>query len=321
MQTHAWMQARVDILQRNLELRPISPDAASSAPAIAPLVLGGGWLRELPAMFEPSDLCWENEQSLNALAVALSKQPYPVQLERVPADSPSISALRRAYRGRGIVLLDAAMPTPFIELGDGTSPNVAPYFSASWRAAFRRAERKANQFGPVGYEIHAPGTPDELEPLLQQAMDIEGTSWKNEAGTALTVDHRQGEFFYRFAQAAIAQNRLRIAFLRIGQQAVAMQIAYEWKQRFWLFKISYDQSFAACSPGNLLMRHTLAYAVQKHLLSYELMGVMDGWTRHWTTQIRRYVRIRAIPFHYKTSQLLAKGAARKVLGKLRRILG
>ena len=60
-----------------------------------------------------------------------------------------------------------------------------------------------------------------------------------------------------------------------------MQLAVECGERFWLLKIGYDEEFARCSPGVLLMLHTVRYAATRGLKSYELLGRVEPWTRVW----------------------------------------
>lgn len=270
-------------------------------------------------MFEPSDLVWRDAAGLQALADALARQPLPLRLARVPAASPTIAALRRAYAGRGIVRLREAMPTPAVDLAPFRADPDAG-FNAGRRSDFRRLERRAAALGEVRYEIHAPAGPADLEPLLAEAYAVDAASWKEVAGTALTADRRQGDFFRHFAAAAAREGMLRVAFLRLGGRAAAMQIAAEWQGRFWLLKISHDQALAPCSPGQLLLRHTLAHAARTGLASYEFMGVMAPWTELWTRQVRRYVAVSAIPFSRPVLALAARRGAQAIIHRLRRIL-
>ncbi|MFT3847230.1 MAG: GNAT family N-acetyltransferase [Propionivibrio sp.] len=319
MQIRAWSEARASLPSSSARLYCPAVLDGREIRAIAITMLSGGWLCELPTMFEPSDLIWDSEASLEILAKTLARQPHPLCLERVPMDSPSIAALRHAYAGRGIVLQTAAMPTPKIDLesfqGDSTT-----FLNAGRRSDFRRAERRAASFGSVEFEIHAPTTGVELQRLLGEAYAVNAASWKAGAGTALTTDHAQGSFFTHFANSASADGIVRIAFMRIDGQAVAMQIAVEWQRRFWLLKISYDDAYARCSPGHLLMRHTLRHAIQTGLLSYELMGIMDDWTGQWASERRRYVRVRAIPFSAAVFKMLARKSVRSIHSRLRQIV-
>ncbi len=318
MQTHAWTLARAGLLFHPA-LRLFAVRSRQGTQALAPLVRAGGWLREPPTMFEPSDLIWSTPESLQSLADTLAGQALPLFLERLPADSPTLTALRRAFAHRGVVLERPAMPTPFIEL-EGRGGEMGVGFNAGRRSDFRRAERRAAGYGTVSYEIHSPASESELNGLLGDAYAVETQSWKFRAGTALTADASQGAFFVRFTQAAQRAGNLRMAFLRIDGRPVAMQIASEWQQRFWLFKMSYDEAFAPCSPGQLLLRHTLRHAAACGLRSYEFMGVMDGWTERWTKDARHYVQVRAIPFTATAFKMLARSGVRAAYRRLKQVL-
>ncbi len=311
MQTHAWTRARMGLVPLTMPRHLFAVTTAKQPRALAPLFAAGGWLREPPNMFEPSDFIADGAESLDELARGLARQSMPLYLERLPANSPTVSALRRAYARRGIVLIRPAMPTPVIHLSDkGT--DIDAWFNAGRRSDFRRYQRLAAKFGSVSYEIQAPSDEQQLNRQLAEAYDMEAKSWKAMVGTALTSDFIQGEFFRRFSRDALDEGILRIAFLRVDGQAIAMQIACEWRQRFWLLKISHDRAFDRCSPGQLLIRHTLRHAAETKLQSYEFMGIMDDWTRQWTQEVRQYHQLRAIPFGAASLKMLIKRGARAV---------
>jgi Acetyltransferase (GNAT) domain len=317
MQTHAWSSARVGLVS-NSPLHLFGVEEGGNLQAVAPLIRIGHWLRELPAMFEPSDLAWRSHEALQTLADALAGQPVPLYLDRLPEQSPTIEVLRHAYAHRGLVLTKPAMPTPFIDL-EGCR-EIDATFTARRRSDFRRAERKAAERGTIAYVIHSPTSDAEVRDLLSDAYAVEAQSWKAATGTALTTDVRQGNFFNHFTRAAARDGSLRIAFLRLDGRPIAMQIASEWQQRFWLFKISHDQAFDHCSPGQLLLRHTLRYAAACGLRSYEFMGIMDNWTRRWATDSRRYLQVRAIPFTTVSAKMLTRRTARIVYDRVMRLV-
>jgi len=142
MQTHAWMQARSELLFDPTARRLVAVADGAAIAAFACLARTGDWLREPPAMFEPGDLVWRDTESLGLLAESLARQPLPILLERLPAASPSLAALRRAYRGRGIVLVREAMPTPWIDLVP-LALNLDAGLNAGRRSDFRRMAREA----------------------------------------------------------------------------------------------------------------------------------------------------------------------------------
>jgi len=135
--------------------------------------------------------------------------------------------------------------------------------------------------------------PTELDPLLEEAFQVEASGWKGHKGTALASDLLRQSFYRRYAAAACEKGILRLSLLRIGGRAAAMQFAVEWGKRFWLLKIGYDEEFSRCSPGTLLMLETLRYAAGRGLQSYEFLGVVEPWLAAWTKQVRTCVMLRA----------------------------
>jgi CelD/BcsL family acetyltransferase involved in cellulose biosynthesis len=244
-------------------------------------------------LYEPMDFLYSDQASLDILARSLVKQRITILLRRVPADSPAISAIQSAFRRRGVVHILPVHPCPYIELNPGwMEPESC--FNSGRRSDFRRAQRHASQFGEVSYEMLSPA-PNEVGPLLREAYKIEMASWKGIRGTALAVDSLRGPFYTQYALAASERGILRLAFIRINGEAAGMQIAIECDDRFWLLKIGHDDKFAKCSPGTLLMLHSVKYAAVRGLKSYEFLGIAEPWTRAWTESLRRCVTLRAYP--------------------------
>ena len=76
----------------------------------------------------------------------------------------------------------------------------------------------------------------------------------------------------------------------------AAQVAIESGGGFWLLMAGDDDRYAACSPGQLLLRETIRYAAEANLSSYEFWGRFEPSTHAWTARVRRCVSLRAYPF-------------------------
>ncbi len=245
-------------------------------------------------VFEPVDALSVSGAAMDALAQRLVAQGRPLDFNRVPATSPLVPALRRAMAGRGWLSVRPAQPRPVLTLPPGERDPLA-LFNAGRRSDFRRSLRRAEKHGKVAFEILAP-TASEFEDLYAQAIAIEARSWKREAGSALAVDPVKCAFFREFLKASCAAGRTRIAFMSVAGERVAMQLALEWSDRFWLFKIGFDEAYRDCSPGSLLMLHTLGHAMRAGLESYELLGCAEAWIeRLWTTEQLPCLRLRTYP--------------------------
>jgi CelD/BcsL family acetyltransferase involved in cellulose biosynthesis len=291
--------------------------------AVAPLVRTRGPLVRLEALgvrelFEPMDFLYADEAALAALADRLARQPLPLRLQRVPDGSPMVAALTRAFRGRGIIHSAPISPCPFIDL-DASWADPEKHFNSGRRSDFRRARRHAEQQGAVTFEILSPA-PAEVAGLIDEALSVESLSWKGSEGTALVGDPARARFFHRYAGAAAGQGILRLVFMRIAGRAVGMQIAVECQRRFWLLKIGYDESVARCSPGNLLMLHSVRYAAERGLASYEFLGGAAPWTATWTKTLRQCTVVRAYPFSAAGMAALSWDTGRWAYQRLRRRL-
>lgn len=319
-----WARAYAETYASTARLHVVTVGPPQSPRAIAPLVTRGDGHARLESLGvqdldEPSDLLFESPAALAELACALVEQGQPLWLPRLPADSPSVGALQRAFRGRGWIYVSPAPSYPRIPFDAGWQ-EPERHFNAGRRSDFRRAERRAAAWGPLTYEIVSPA-PAEVPPLLDAMYRVEAACWKGRAGSALGCDAARGAFFRRYAVAAAARGILRLCFLRVGGQPAAVQLAVECGQRFWLLKIGFDERFARCSPGSLLLLHTLRDAAARGLRSCEFLGTSQPWTRMWTESRQKCVAVRAYPWRAGAMATLVRDAARHAGIRLTRALG
>lgn len=314
-QDHAWLACMAQRLHREDQFAQLDEDPASA------LLVPNAQVpaRLVPLAFnethEPLDLVWDAQPQLDKLARSLASQKRPALLPRVPSGSPTIAALKKAFAGRGWVIVRPALGTPTIAL-DASWVEPQMKFNAGHRSDFRRAERHAAKLGALTFEIHAQPTEQELDGLLEEAFEVEARNWKGEAGTALLHDQALGSFFRHYAHAARREGILRLAFMRVGGQAVGMQLAVEWQNSLWLLKIGYDNRFARCSPGTLLMLHTVADAARRGLRSYELLGTPAPWTELWTRALKPHVDVRLYPFSIAGQVALLQDVATMVKARV-----
>jgi CelD/BcsL family acetyltransferase involved in cellulose biosynthesis len=286
IQQYAWARAWVETFGADYDVQIVVAGARQEPSALAPLVRrrddDGARLELLGVseLHEVTDFLYADSSAVASLTEALQELRFALFLERIPADAPSVAALRRSYRGRGLVICRALAGCPWIPL-DASWVHPEQHLNPGRRSDLRRAGRVAERMGPLSFTVSSP-TPAELEPLLDEAFRVEAAGWKGCEGTALATDARRGLFFRRYAAAACQNGILRLSFLRIDGRAVAMQLAVECGARFWLLKTGYDEEFARCSPGQLLILHTVRYAAARGLRAYEFLGHVEPWTQMWT---------------------------------------
>lgn len=266
---------------------------------------------------EPDDALYRDSEGARRLAEAVIRDGRALEVDRIPAGSKLIPALREALRGKGWISVRPARPTPTLKL-DERWKDPASCFNSGRRSDFRRAARRAAEQGEVTFELLSPG-PAEFDALFDEAVEVEARSWKREAGTAIAVDGAKQDCFRRYFRSACERGTFRIAFMRIDGVAVAMQMALEWQGRYWLFKIGFDEAYERCSPGTLLMLHTIGWAARRELRAYELLGHLEPWiAQFWTREQHECVWIRAYPFNARGAAAFAADAAASLRRRLAR---
>ena len=119
-------------------------------------------------------------------AADLTALRLPLLLRRLPAESPTAEAVRRAFGRRALVLTRPVSSAPFLRLGESWQEPERNLGSRR-RSDLRRARRRAESAGEDSFEILCP-EPDLLDPLLDEVFRVEAAGWKGETGTALTTN-------------------------------------------------------------------------------------------------------------------------------------
>jgi CelD/BcsL family acetyltransferase involved in cellulose biosynthesis len=317
-----WGRACAESICAGNQLTFVTARSGGEITGIAPLTRKRGSsapfeLIGVETLYEPMDLIYRDAEALHALVREMLRLDAPIFLRRVPAGAASLEALRDALGSQRFAIGREVAGTPAIDLNEGWQ-DPESQFNAGRRSDMRRMRRNAEKLGPLTFEVLRPSA-REVDALVDEALRIEAASWKGETGSALALDEMRGRFFRLWTQSAAQTGVLRICFLKIGETRVAMQIAAECGGRFWLLKIGYDQQFSRCSPGSLLMLHTLRYAATAGLRSYEFLGSPAPWTEVWAPMVRPCASIRAYPLRASGVAALTTDVARGLLPQLGRL--
>jgi len=302
-QSYIWSLACADVFTGGLGLSIFFLESEQNSYAIAPLVYhskhGGFYtLLGVAELKEPSDLLYQDTPSLSALVSVLGNIKVPLFLDRIRGDSITLPLIKSCLRRKAIVIERKLSNYPYINL-TGNNVNIDTLLPARLRSDLRRAQRKAEQLGRVFYEVHAPKSDHEFISLFEEAQQIEASGWKGRSGTALSQNLQQRDFYLQYGKYASRLGILRLAFMRLDSQLIAMQYCVEFNHSLWLLKIGFNEEFSQCSPGMLLMLETLKYSLNNGLKRYEFLGSAEPWTKRWTTSETPTSRLEIYPFSFR----------------------
>jgi len=293
----AWLSAARIAFSETNELRVLTADRdgltlAATALGATRHGLTWRWMPLGSELGEPTDLAGHDPRALGCLARSLIRLGQPIVLERMPADSPALVAIRRAARGLAIVIKQMAEPELGIELDESwvrPERNLSP----AEQKQFARAKREAERLGGVTTEIYSPDLL-ELPSLLDQVFQCEGPLRKADEET-LTWQMSSAVFFRHYCEAACTAGLLRIGLVRIADRVAAAAIAIEQGSTLWLLRIACNPRYESCQPGQLVVREMLSYSAEAGIRQCELWGERHDWLRVWPIVRRPCVRVSIYP--------------------------
>ena len=318
MQQFIWSEACFATMYRSTEAIVLDTPGGV-APFVRKGLIPTIQLAGAEELAEPIEPAYADRAAAEQLADLILARKLPVRLGQPLADTPFAEAFLRKARQSGLLVTRPTEGSPFIEL-DASWSNALDRFSSRRRSDFRRMRRRAEEHGALAFEFHEPSA-DDAPALVEQAIEIEARGWKARSGTAISDNPDQLAFFRHYAKLAAAEGIFRIAFLKIGSEKVAAQIAVECNGSFWLFKIGYDERFARCSPGQLLMLESIERAARKGLTRFEFLGKAAEWTQFWTQDERPRINLVYYPWNAFGAAALVRDAIGLAKKKMIAFLG
>ncbi|OGU33904.1 MAG: hypothetical protein A2068_02780 [Ignavibacteria bacterium GWB2_35_6b] len=264
--------------------------------AIAPLILIKKTFTERLEMLgsalhnEPCGFLYEDENSLLELLQKIESMKKTIFYNGIRGFSLERAKLENILNQTKRLTFINSKNVPYLPV-TGTWENFQKNISSSRRSSLRRLLRIAGSMGKPSVEIICPPIAS-VENYLNEILEIEASGWKKRMGTAMTVNKNLGEFFKGYSKEAADLKMLRLCFFRIDGVAIAAQIGIEYSNRFWLLKIGYNEKWARCSPGIILMNEVINYAFSKKLDAVEFLGSNEQWLHIWTNQFHDTVNYR-----------------------------
>jgi CelD/BcsL family acetyltransferase involved in cellulose biosynthesis len=118
---------------------------------------------------------------------------------------------------------------------------------AKRRKELRRQRRRLAEMGPLSFALAS--APDEVAAALQDFLALEAGGWKGRAGTALAQDADVRRFVEAAIGALAARGAVQVARLSCRSRPIACVLTLMSGNVAWSWKVAYDESFAAFSPG------------------------------------------------------------------------
>ncbi len=119
--------------------------------------------------------------------------------------------------------------------------------SSKKRRELRRQRNRLSDQGELTYT--SAQQPDEVRAAAEEFLALEASGWKGERGTAFLNDPGNSTFLRTLTRLLARDRKCRIDALRLDGKPVAMGVMLRDRDCAWLWKITFDEAYAATSPG------------------------------------------------------------------------
>jgi Acetyltransferase (GNAT) domain len=198
----------------------------------------------------------EASQILEDLIVTLGDPqvalPKILVLPDVMMESPTISILRGIAIGRGLpVLTTSSVQRPFLKSDKDGVDYFKDAVSGPGRRNLTRYRRQIEAMGDFEYDIAR--SPEQVRLAMEEFLLLENAGWKGRQKTSLASDRYRSAFAREAINNLAERDLCRIHSFKLDGRVIASLIVFLQSGHAWTWKTTYDENYAAQSPGTLLI--------------------------------------------------------------------
>jgi len=143
----------------------------------------------------------------------------------------------------------------FFRVPGSPAEYLAQAFSGRTRKHFRRQRERLAALGQLEYS--ALEKSPHPQQWISDFLALEASGWKGREGTALASLDAHRTFFVAASSEAVRRRQMVGSALRLEGRMIAGRVAFVAGSGSFLFKIAYDETLEALSPGYLLEVETI----------------------------------------------------------------
>jgi CelD/BcsL family acetyltransferase involved in cellulose biosynthesis len=190
---------------------------------------------------------------------ALPGAPSALVFSEIPHDGPTFKLLNGFFgENRRIHILGQYERAALFPATEN-----AIRHNAKARKNAGRLLRRLGERGALSYRIERG---PQMAAALTEFLALESSGWKGASKTALASAPGRTAFVKAMAENFASDGRLRIESLDLDGKAVAMGLLMEDASSGYFWKIAYDESYSAQSPGALFVRELTGRLSAQHVL-------------------------------------------------------
>ena len=161
--------------------------------------------------------------------------------------------------------------------------------SRNFRKNLSKAKNKLAKLDDVSFEYLQSDF--DVTDCLTRFCNIERSGWKGRSGTAIAESSILVDFYSAVLGGLGKIGILEWHFLKCRDADLAGHMAFRIRNKLVLWKLAYNETYSACSPGSLLMRDLVAREIDAGTGTEIDLTTDQVWYRNWNLVNRSYYQI------------------------------
>ena len=213
-----------------------------------------------------------------------------IDLREVPAESPTVDALRTVAARLGIECrIDEDSKCPYFPI----ESDWEKFFSSRMAPDHRRQiGRKVRRILGKGALFSILDAIPEGSPLLGQLTAIPQDEYVGQQRNSIFSSASKRAFFEEIVARFSKRRWLHVGLLEMKNEPVAYRLSFLYQNKYCDYFTGFHRDLARLSPGSVLLTHIMEDCFRRGLREVDFLRGTEGWKSTWTDRYRRQVRIR-----------------------------
>ena len=295
-QTYQWMSSWEKAFGGQCEPWYFSVADPSGIVGVAPLMVKPGLMGDRIVRFlgdGKADYCdflikGEKQQVLEAICQALfaaREQWDVIELNNIPGESSTAATVQSICQCAGFRVLQRDLyPSPAL-LIKGHEEEAQTIFN---KAGLRRRQNYFQRIGRLTVK-HLTGTA--VLPCLEGFFDQHIARWADSASPSLFLNERNRAFYQELALALADKKWLLLSVVELDDRPLTMHYGFDFNERLLWYKPSFDRVHSKHSPGLVLLRHLIGYALDRKRVEFDFTIGDEPFKSRFSNCTRKTVSI------------------------------
>jgi CelD/BcsL family acetyltransferase involved in cellulose biosynthesis len=229
----------------------------------------------------------EESTSFAAWKALLSDRSWGViEALGVPEDGAFAAIMKHAEHDGYLTARWPTLLSPYLTIPQTGQDPLAncPQKHKKDRKRLDKYQARLGDAGAVEFEVFYEYRPD----IFKQFVTMEAAGWKGDRGGAINCNPVTQSFYQELLPRAATQGHVRFCALKVGDTRVAMEMSFVCAGQCFSPKITYNEEFSRCAPGQLLARKSISELARRGCRKYDLLGPRARYKTIWAGDARQH---------------------------------